>query len=287
MIFVTILKMKYSYFEKKKMKNLLLATDFSDPSLNAYKYALHLSKVLKTGLTVLYVAPSSEEHFFDTEALNQKLMEVDKEKYEKALKRFVNKCPSSFHVNYLYKKGEVVVEIIKTAQDINSDLVLIGTRHKHNLWNHLFGSLSTDLIKESPISVLVIPHQVTYQSIKNIAYANALQLDGKFPQKTIQDFAKSIDANVQFVHIDLDASEEATKKEKSSVFYQSSNPLKSMTIVRDDSVSGGLNYFLEHHQVDLLVMSLSRQEGLNQFFHISQTKKMVYQTKFPLLICKK
>jgi len=277
------------------MKNLLLATDFSDPSHNAYKYAFHLSKALKTGLTVLYVAPSSEEHFFDTEALNQKLMEVDKEKYEKALKRFINKCPSAYlndsaplhHVNYLYRKGEVVEEIIKTAKEINSDLVLIGTRHKHNLWNHLFGSVSTDLIKESPISVLVVPHQVTYQSIKTIAFANALELNGELPQKTIQDFAKSIGANVQFVHIDLDASEEATKKEKSSVFYQSSNPLKSMAIVRDTSVSGGLNYFLEHHSIDLLAMTLSHQEGLNQFFHRSQTKRMAYKTKFPLLICKK
>ena len=277
------------------MKNLLLATDFSSPAHNAYEYAYHLSKAMNTTLTVLYVAPPpSDEHFFKSENLNQKLLEADQEKYTAALKRFISKYPSQYkddvtalhHVNYFHKKGKVVEEIIKTAEEIESDLVIIGTRYKHNLWDHLLGSTSTDLVKQSTASVLVIPHQVAYHPIKTIAFANALELEDELPQKTIQSFAQTMDAIVQHVHVDLDATEEEMKKEKSSVFYQSSNPLKSMAIVRDNTISNGLNYFLDNHSIDLLAMSLSNPDGLPRLFHKSQTKKMTYQTKLPLLICK-
>jgi nucleotide-binding universal stress UspA family protein len=53
-----------------------------------------------------------------------------------------------------------------------------------------------------------------------------------------------------------------------------------------DSVSEGINNFMQHHKVDLLVMYAPQRNIFERLFHQSQTKRMVYLTEVPLFVYK-
>jgi len=130
---------------------------------------------LDANLQVLYVAP--DMNFKNIEA---SLIQKEKVHFQKVLTNFIQKIPQQYNsennkldgVSTIYKFGNVVEEIKKTAEEENSDLILIGTRQKHSLINHLFGSVSTSLIQQINTPLLIIPHQVKFTSIRNIAFAD-------------------------------------------------------------------------------------------------------------------
>ena len=147
------------------MKKILIPTDFSPAASYGLDYALWLNKFYPASLITLNVIPPNEKG-------------VDQEElHREQLRRFTTMYPDQANesmlergaIRMLIKKGKIVEEIVKTSVEEKVDLIIIGSKAKHPLWEQLFGSVSTKLIDRTKVPILIIPEGTVFAPIEHIA----------------------------------------------------------------------------------------------------------------------
>lgn len=146
------------------VKNILFATDFLSHSNRAFKYAIDLKEKYQSKLVVLNI----NEEFLSKNEMVMSRVGVDKIKKtneEIALnsKKMFEKMITNINIKNLLdvkmiqRKGIASKEIIKYANSINSDLIIIGSNNHSKISELLIGSTARKVINNSKIPVLVIP----------------------------------------------------------------------------------------------------------------------------------
>jgi nucleotide-binding universal stress UspA family protein len=125
-------------------KRLLLATDGSPHSKAAASAAGHLAKQASLPVTVVSVVTSSHSEARRLEAQEAIAAEVN------MLKNM------GIEAEGKVAEGSPVEAIIKTAEDVGADLIVIGSHGRTGLAKVLLGSVAERVIGEAGCSVLVI-----------------------------------------------------------------------------------------------------------------------------------
>ena len=149
-------------------KKIILATDFSDTSKEASYYALELAQSYKVKLLKAL-------HVFDTSAWNVSpsyylYMKPAKPKLDRVIeeterisqreKNGLKELAKSFglDVETIFIEGNAGEEIVHYAEEINAELLVLGT-HGYTGWKRFsLGSVSEFVVRHAPCSVLTIRH---------------------------------------------------------------------------------------------------------------------------------
>lgn len=268
------------------MKRILVPIDFSLASKSALDYAGSLCKNLKANLVIVHVfqEPYPENPY----AKNVVQDIIDKKRISLIEKFHAFFSPSKKLLEIMeldFRVGNPLEEIIKVRKEKKVDLLVIGTRSKHNLAEYLFGSFSSELIQKARIPVLIIPEGVTYQLIENISFATIDYKKENEVAKDLKVFAERLNANlnsfyVNVLPIDFTTLDEEVLNVKDRVRVSE----LGVTMVVAHSVMDGINYFLKYHPTNLLAMCAIHRTGIQKLLHSSLTQKMVYHTEIPLLV---
>lgn len=140
-------------------KNILLAYDGSQSGQHALLGCQDIAQWSQATLSLVAVTPlsvqmiSMEGGFYD-----QSLADIDKEKYAAVLADGLRQLASAgFEARGELLLGDTVDEIVRYAEKINADLIVVG--HKRQVsWAARWwrGAVSKSLIEHAPCSVLVV-----------------------------------------------------------------------------------------------------------------------------------
>lgn len=278
------------------MKNLLVAIDFSPASKTAFDYAAWLSIQLDASLTAAHIAPSIVTSEPLDKTLVAKVEQRENAQLEDQLRRFTTIYPAvgdeeltaSPRAKCLVKRGNPSKEIIQIANDEAIDLIVIGTKATHTIWQQVFGSLTTELISESPVSILIIPENSEIEPVQNIAFATVINLEDEAIMPNLFNFSDSLGATIHPFYINPLKSERfKLKEEPVDVGWEAEGAPSVVTMVREKSVIEGIAYFLEKYPAEILSLYVPKRAYFEQIFHRSLSKQVAYSTRIPLLICKK
>ncbi len=136
--------------DKKDFKNILVAYDFLPSSKDALNFALNFAKVFQSNITVLHV--DNDAHFTHIKSIYEK---VKQQKIEK-LSQLKIDLPE---INTFYLEGKPEKDIVKYATENNIDLIILGKRKVKDTNRLFIGSVSYEVLKNSPVSVLVFRSQ--------------------------------------------------------------------------------------------------------------------------------
>ncbi len=152
---------------KASIKIIILATDFSDISKDASSHALLLAKNYKAELKAL--------HVFDTKVWTvpaQYYLEPAGPVFTGAAERFeearqrgkdtLKELAKSFdlEVEAIFTAGDPGHEIVRVAEELNADLIVLGT-HGYSGWKRFtIGSVAEFVVRHAPCAVLTIRHKV-------------------------------------------------------------------------------------------------------------------------------
>ena len=261
------------------MKRILVPTDFSAQSENAYEYALHLAKKLGAGIKALHVSTEDQ--------LTREKIVLLEQRLRKFAKLYPNQMAAPIRHQTLcsVKNGRVVPTIIEESDEV--DLIVIGTRSKHNATDYITGTVCTELIKYSDCPILIVPQGCYYKPMKEMAFATSIELKDDKALLSFEQFADQLGAKASQVYIyPLPSDFSNNKEEVINTNYIDGNPsfYSTVNVVRDISVERGLDYYIKKHQVDLLGMFVPQRTRLQFLFHPSLTKRMVLKAPLPLLI---
>ncbi len=274
------------------MKNILVATDFSQSGTNACDYAVRLASQTGAEVTVLNVvtmqvidpvAPAFylDPLIVDKQQESKSLLASLEERYKDIL--YPDKSPLSFQIKSVV--GVPGVEIRRNLEESNAELLIIGSRHS-NFWTRLGGSTVTDLAGELSVPMLVVPEEASFKGIRSVVVATDLKNDADDFIRNVVDFARTFDAWVHILYVDESPTEQ--KEEQFAVLESQKHQLAYdkviFELVRLKNPSKIVDLFLEKENANLLVLRKQKRNFISELFHTSFTKEKIYNSETPLLI---
>ena len=144
-------------------RRILVATDFTDTSERAIDAALELSNRLGASLTVMHayeipVLGVPDGALIATPELAARLSEAARTALDAVLKRLEGR---GVQVAAVLREGVAWEEIEHVADEIDADILVIGTHGRRGLARALLGSVAENVIRTSHRPVLTIhgpPH---------------------------------------------------------------------------------------------------------------------------------
>jgi nucleotide-binding universal stress UspA family protein len=145
------------------MKRLVFATDFSAYSGEALEYAVQFALTLGAELYLLHVferpffaEPGVSHSIQLRHGVDQWIRDLKAEESQKleALAKEVRGRGVTVHP--LFKEGIPFVEILKTAEEMPADLLVLGTHGRTGLAHVLIGSVAQRVVQRAKCPVLTV-----------------------------------------------------------------------------------------------------------------------------------
>jgi nucleotide-binding universal stress UspA family protein len=141
-----------------EIQRILVPTDFSEYSQHAVKYAVALAQSFKAKLYVVHVWDQSIA-VGPTETFHTEIW-VEAEKSEKERLNQVTQRlrTEGIDAEPVFVSGTAYIEIVKTAKELDVDLITLATHGRTGLSHLVFGSTAEKIIRLAPCPVLVVKH---------------------------------------------------------------------------------------------------------------------------------
>ena len=144
-----------------KFKKIILCTDFSENSIPAREAAIECAKAFDAQLLVLHIVnpsplgyPIFEERIPVDLAQLQKTIESSvREELDSVTKECGTDVPS---VEGYFRTGEPAAEIVKFAQEISADLIVMGTHGWTGIAHLVLGSTAENVVRTALCPVLTV-----------------------------------------------------------------------------------------------------------------------------------
>ncbi len=272
------------------MKLFLVPTDFSKNAKKALVYACQLATDAQTEIVLLnsYQAPSS------TANVMINFIDILEEDSKKDLEKLINEIKIEFP-NIIFSSysayGTLSEAIKKASLKYDIDLIVMGTSGASNITSKIFGSNTTDAIKNAEQPILVIPRETEYSKWNNITFASNLQhSNNDCPFAPLKEITSISESHLNIITVVDDATKVEIEKIAKRLKGKLIDVSYDIHIVENSSVVDGILSFIETTSTDLLVMIRKDYGFLEGLLHKSVTKKIALQANKPILLyraCKK
>jgi nucleotide-binding universal stress UspA family protein len=148
--------------DMKKVQQVMVATDRSAMAKEAVKRAISIAKEKDAQLFIIHVI---EPPFIESPYLK----EIDQNEIKKALKQEIDTLNPEPKISYtlFLEHGNVADAIIHRANQVQTDLLVVGSHGKNDVQSNYLGSSTLKLIQKTHIPVLLVKNEVrgTYQTM--------------------------------------------------------------------------------------------------------------------------
>lgn len=259
----------------KNINNILVPFNLQSAAIWGLEYALDFSKrESDIKIHLLYVG--------NIESKKKILDDINKNIEDLMLKHpaFRGK------INILTKEGEVVETILKTQNDLGSDLIVMGTAGIHQ--GKKDHTITSELVLKADCPVMVIPSHYDEFIIKKIALVLDTQLiENSEVLGTLLEFARRFDAGVYGLTIYKDEEEifdipEEDKIEQILEYYLDKFYVTHAFIESQDLEKGIFDY-VEENEIDLLATLPRNHAKTVKPSEGKLTRMLTLKTRIPLL----
>jgi nucleotide-binding universal stress UspA family protein len=266
------------------MKKILVPCDFSEPSVQAFRFAvdiagqsrgeIHLLHVIE--LPVLYnesVVMSFEQDYMDNMKKNA----------EKNFRKMIDKWSDGVKVKTLYEFGGLQSTIRETVEKISADLVVVGTHGASGLKEYTVGSNTEKLVRA--LTVPVISVRKVPKSIKNIVFPTRPDLDQEELTMKVKELQNFFKATLHVLFVNTPAVFKTDLSTKSALEnFAKRFMLKNYTlnIYNDTDEEQGIINFSRDVKADLVAMRTHGRRGLAHMATGSIAEDVVNHIECPI-----
>jgi nucleotide-binding universal stress UspA family protein len=146
----------------KEFNKILFPIDFSESSQKIIPYVLSLARAFNSRVYLLYVVRDFQ-YLTSFHVPHPSLDQLESEVLANAQNMISRVGEENFPPGYVTRvsRGDAAAEIIQYAEKEKIDLIIMGTHGRKGLDRTLFGSVAGNVVKNSPVPVMVInPHKV-------------------------------------------------------------------------------------------------------------------------------
>ncbi len=265
------------------MQHILFPADFSGISGYALPYALMLAETFEARLTLVHVLHSvlEPDHF-------TRLAPVyNRQEAEHKLQRLKETLPRSVESDCRIVEGILVDALDRLAEELHSDLIVMGTagaRYSPEVaaWSH-----TAALIARTRHPVLVVPMYAPRYAPDKIVLAFDLNpLQDLAVLQPLVNLIRHFGGELLLLNVVEEragANPSATSEAVHAKGLLSGLPY-SLHVVENEYVDEGIARLAEEAQARLVVLIKRKRHFPASFFHAGLTQKVALYTQVPLLV---
>ena len=274
------------------MKKILVPIDFSKPSEYAAKMAAKIAK--KTGASIALIhlieLPSgvSDMGYRSRFSIPESMLYLRKTK-EKVLEFKKSFFPDDLTVEYFIKLNNPFDGIIKYADKIDADLILMGSKGHSKFEEIMIGSNTEKIVRSSKIPVIAVKKDSKKFSLKNLVFASNFKKENKEVFTKFLNFANAFNSKIHLLRVNTPSQFESTftTEQKMKNFIKEYNLTKySLNIYNDTSIEKGIINFSREHKADLIALSTHGRSGISHLFSESVAKSLSKKALKPIFTVK-
>ncbi len=279
----------------KRVIKILVPIDFSACSENALVFAMQLADKIKANLLLLnvpYFDSSNMENPISTslavkEQIGQSRKRIVKtiQKVTENVRSSLDKAPS---IQTNIEMGKVEATICDVAARRQVDYIVMGTQGENSTLDKYLGSVASNVLKNAPCPVIVIPEKTEFAKKVIIGYATDFSDADPFEIWRAMKLFKPFEPKIKCVHFNEKQGYNEDKIKELEFYFAETAPelnVEFYSLPVKDKVKD-MNDFIEQHNINMLVMYKSKRTFFESIFHKSYTQKMAKYTNIPLLVLK-
>lgn len=272
------------------MKKILIPYDFTETSQSALSYGVEIAKYLSANIILLHInqIPVMSSEFGLSGYSITEAYKDHKNDLKNIAEDIRIREPLIEEIEYHCEPGNASDVIIEFSKAHRIDLIISGIGgHGSVFMKNLIGSTSVAVARHIDHPLIIVPPNATYKKIKNIAYAcdynkHIVNSASLIKVKYINTL---FDATLHILHV-IPENHELNKTESKIDNYVEQNlehvPHKTY-IIAENTVADGLLNFINHHEIDMVIVEPKKHSILHNLFSFSTTNAMAFYSPIPVL----
>jgi nucleotide-binding universal stress UspA family protein len=276
------------------MKKIIVPIDFSNHSENALKAAALLSKKTDVTIYALHMLDFQEDNLTQSIGYKQEQVIIFLKLAEKRFKKFLEKeYLEGVKVVPLIKHFKVFKEINSIAEEVNADLIIMGSHGVSGLKELLMGSNTEKVIRFAKAPVLVIKSELKDVDFNDIVYAT------DFSETSIKAYQKMLatlsflNAKKHLLYVNLPNEKFKTTPEMDALAHNflmkaegNIDRLINVNFVCAKSIEEGLLNFSNVVGADLITLITHGRKGLSHVLSGSISEDISNHSTLPIITFK-
>lgn len=267
------------------MKKILVPCDFSDPAVQAFKFATGIAR--KSGGEILLLHVIELPVLYDTGAvltfeeayLKDRKAEADKN-FAKMKEKWAMDIPG---FQTIVEYGGAVPVIRKLIQEKKVDLVIIGTHGASGLKEFAIGSNAEKIVRTSDVPVIAIKKETP--EVKNIIFPTSPEIGDEELIKRVKQLQEFFGAKLHVLFVNTPASfrrDADTRPALEEMAKKFSLNNYTINIVNDISEEEGIAAFAKDVEADIVAMRTHGRRGLAHLATGSIAEDLVNHINCPI-----
>lgn len=271
----------------KKIKTILIPTDFSKNAGRAAEYAIQNLAAPDVCFWLVHVY-----HIYYTGAvISVDLDDLLQQEREASLKKEAEALQIKYPkitIKYRAIQGLLVDVVTRLIDSQAIDLIVMGTKGASGVKEVLLGSNAANIMRNASIPIILVPDSAEIRPIKRILFATDLQyINGYDSIQPLHAIAKETGAKIEILHLSevipdaIGMNREELRLDTVFMDVPHEFHFREQLATEDDI----LDY---SHEIDAdLIVVVSRQHGFfYRLLHRSVTRKLSMHTDLPVLVLK-
>ena len=278
----------------KKLDKILVTTDFSTYSKAGLRFAIQLATQHKHELTFFHsyfiIKPTSRN-----DATFEAYEKIEKDKIQKKLTLFVESVYKSMGIAAKNKKCVIKSSVLpdsnirEYAHENKFNFICMSTRGAGTI-QKLFGTNTSNLINQSIVPVIAVPHNYRPIKISSILYASDL-VNLEKELKKVVEFTEPLKANVELHHFNYPSETTNNKKMMDEVvktFSKHNINLHLEDINLAETLITNIEATIRKLKPSMMIMFTEQNKGFfDKIFYSSKSADYSFNAKIPLLVFNK
>lgn len=271
------------------MKNIIIPVDFSKQSEYALETGAILAKKHDATLYVLHMLELSDSIISQSDSQNKNemmfMLALAKKKFEPFLEK---NYLEGVNVQPMIKHHKVYKEVDAVAQEVNADLIIMGSQGLTAQDGLFAGSNAEKMVRNSSTPVLIIKSEPKNFNLKNVVMATDLKVKSVPAYQKASKIFETLDSNVYPVYVNgpfksFISSREFNQKVRE---FAAAGGTNKVEFIAGHSVEDGLMQYAEETKADVICVSTNARKGLNHFLNGSISEDIANHSKLPVMTFK-
>lgn len=286
-------------------RKILVPVDFSTPSQNAARFAVHLASKYGSEIKLLHVfnSPMVDMIPFTDAASIQIDIDISynvlrKNAKERLLKfysdtrNFANKIGQEhIKIGYALVEGYAAYGIIEMSQRYKPGIIVMGTKGEGYRSTELVGGVAKEVSEETRLPLLIIPEAAVLkgvEEVKNVLYTTNFDESDFVAIRKLISITSAFNINIHCLHVseEPDSVFDKAKMSRLKDYFVEINPKVKVecSIIKGRDIVKVFKTYIATHNINLLALTHLKRNLISKLFNPSVTKKMLYESDVPVLL---
>ncbi|TDS14182.1 nucleotide-binding universal stress UspA family protein [Maribacter caenipelagi] len=275
------------------IKNILVATDFSNEAYNALYYATQIFASKQCTFHIIHayddMIVNAKNVLFTGQKELEKLQTTSQDNLTKTVHKIVLDTGNKLHkFNTISVKGSLPSVISKTIESHEIDLVVLGNKGKTGAKELFMGSNTIQIANTiTTCPILAIPKEIAFKPIEEIAFVTDYKKGcTKSTISMLLNIANITDASIAVLHINeeeiMTPKQVSNQKLLDKCLVQTPHSYDEIWNYADKA--NVIQDFIAEREINMLAMSYHRRKFFERFLHEPVIMDLSIYATIPFLI---